>query len=379
MTGPKEKTGDLRRLRDRIESCDREILDLFRRRLDLASSIAQIKLESALPFRDAAREDQVLSHIRQLASERGLDPHEAERLYRILLEMSIARQQSHIRTLDETPLRIAYQGAEGAYSHLTAQRRYAGRPGGVLLIGCASFQEVVEKVRDGETDYGLLPIENTTAGSINETYDLLADGGVKIVGEALCEVVHCLLGVAGAKLESIRTILSHPQAISQCRSFLSRLPDAKAVPDYDTAGAAQRVRDLGDPTLAAIAGEDAARLYGLAILERGINSEVENLTRFVEIGPENEVCPSGRPVKSSMILELSHRPGALIEALRAFGDRRINLVKLESRPLPGRPFEYRFYLDVEGHASIPPVSEALEALQEQGTSIQLLGSYPAGL
>ncbi len=368
---------DLQTLRAAIEACDRKILDLFKERLDVAARIAGVKLTRALPFRDAGREDQVMAHLRHLARERGLDPHEIERLYRVVLEMSIARQQAHVRGLDETPLRVAYQGAEGAYSHLTAQRRYGGRPGGVLLAGCASFREVVARVRDGEADFGLLPIENTTAGSINETYDLLAEGGLKIVGEAVCQVVHCLLGIPGATKEGLRTILSHPQALSQCRAFLERMPHATAVPEYDTAGAARKVREIGDPALGAIASEDASRLYGLEILERGINTEVENLTRFVEVAREAEPCPGGVPVKTSLILELVHKPGALLDALQAFGERRINLVKLESRPLPGRPFEYRFYVDVEGHASVPPLSEAVRALEAKGTRALILGSYPA--
>jgi chorismate mutase / prephenate dehydratase len=280
---------------------------------------------------------------------------------------------------DETPLRVAYQGAEGAYSHLTAKRRHAGRPGGVLLEGCASFRDAVARLRAGEADYALLPIENTTAGSINETYDLLAGGGLRIVGESLCRVSHCLLGQPGASVEGLRTILSHPQALAQCRAFLDRLPQAHAVPEYDTAGAARKVRDLADPSLGAIASEEAGRIYGLEILQRGISTEAENMTRFVEIALEAEPCPDGVPIKSSLILELAHRPGSLIHALEVFGRKRINLVKLESRPLPGRAFEYRFYVDIEGHAQVPPLSDALKELVTQGTRVLVLGSYPVAV
>jgi chorismate mutase/prephenate dehydratase len=245
------------------------------------------------------------------------------------------------------------------------------------LTGCASFAEVAEKVRGGEADYGLLPIENTTAGSINETYDLLAEGGLKIVGEVVHRVVHCLLGIPGATAGNVRRILSHPQALAQCRAFLQRLPHVEAVPEYDTAGSARKVRELGDPTVAAIASEEAGRLYGLAVLEGEVNTESANLTRFVEVARESESCPADRPVKTSLILDLPHRPGALIEALRVFGDRRINLVKLESRPVPGKPFEYRFYVDVEGHASVSPLAEAVAALGNGGAGVRVLGSYPA--
>jgi chorismate mutase / prephenate dehydratase len=369
--------GALNRIREEIAGCDRRILADLKQRLDLAASIAPVKLAQALPFRDLAREDHLIHEIRRLARDTGLDLHEVERIYRVVFDMSVARQQAYVRELDDTPLRVVYQGTEGAYSHLAAQRRHAGRTGGVLLQGCASFRETVARLRAGEADYALLPIENTTAGSINETYDLLAEGGLRIVGESLCRVSHCLLGLPGASVEGLRTILSHPQALAQCRAFLDRTPSAHAVPEYDTAGAARKVRDLGDPSLGAIASEEAAEIYGLAILERGISTEAENMTRFVEIALEAEPCPDGVPLKSSLILELAHRPGSLIHALEVFGEKRINLVKLESRPLPGRPFEYRFYVDVEGHAQVPPLSDALEALAGQGTRVLLLGSYPA--
>lgn len=375
MTKP---ISDLERLRDLIEGCDERILDLLKERLDLAVAIAGVKIDRALPFRDGTREDEVIAHLRRLAGERSLDPHEVERLYRIILEMSIARQQAHVRSLDETPLRVVYQGAEGSFSHMTAQRRYGGRPGGALLDGCAGFNEVVDRVRSGEADYGLLPIENTTAGSINETYDLLyeSNGAVMIVGEEIWSVVHCLLGLPGATIAGLHSVLSHPQAFAQCRTFLRSQPHIRPIPEYDTAGAARRVRESGDPGLGAIASEEAARIHGLDILERAIHSEPDNFTRFVEIARKAEALAEGSPVKTSLVFELPHRPGALLSALGSFGERRVNLLKLESRPVPGQPFEYRFYLDVEGHAGIPPLSDALRSLDAEGTPIRILGSYP---
>lgn len=371
---------DLDGLRERIEDADRRILDLLKERLDLAGTVASVKLRQAMPFRDAGQEDRVLEHLRRMAGERGLDPHEIERLYRIILEMSVARQHAHVRSLDETPLRIAYQGIEGSYSHLTAQRRYGDRSGGVLLAGCETFAAAARRVRSGEADYALLPIENTTAGSINETYDLLAEGGLVIVGEALSRVEHCLMGIAGATLEGIRTVYSHPQALAQCRPFLEEtLAYARPEPFADTAGAARLVRERQDPALAAIASAEAARFYGLAILSSGIHAEPSNTTRFVEVARASEACPADRPVKSSLVLELPHRPGALLEALRIFGDRRINLTKLESRPIPGKPFQYRFYLDMEGHAGVPPLSEAIAGLEGAGCAVRILGAYPAAV
>jgi chorismate mutase/prephenate dehydratase len=168
---------DLPALREAIEAIDRELLAQLRRRMDLAEEVAAAKLRTAYPFRDEPREDQIIQRVRHAAVERGLDAHEIERLYRVILDMSVAHQKAHVRSLAAAPLRVAYQGVEGSYSHLTAQRRYAGYPEGVLLEGLETFRAAVEAVREGTADRALLPIENTTAGSINEVYDLLAEGG----------------------------------------------------------------------------------------------------------------------------------------------------------------------------------------------------------
>ena len=169
-------SADLSALRRAIEALDARLLDLLAERMELVERVATAKLDAAWPFRDASREERMLLHLRELAAERGLDPHEVERLYRVVLDMSVAHQQAHVRALDSVPLRVTYQGTEGSYSHLAAQRRYAGRGGGVLLAGHETFRGAADAVVAGQADLALLPIENTTAGSINETYDLLAEG-----------------------------------------------------------------------------------------------------------------------------------------------------------------------------------------------------------
>ena len=190
---------------------------------------------AASPFRDTAREDRLLVRLRQWAVEEGLDPHQVERLYRVVLDMSVARQQAFVRALDRGPLRVAYQGTEGSYSHLAAQRRYSGRAGGVLLAGFDSFRQVAEAVLSGTADLALLPIENTTAGSINETYDLLAAGGLVITGEVVAAIEHCLLGLPGAAVSDLRAVLSHPQALAQCEYFFREHPAIRAKAEFDTA------------------------------------------------------------------------------------------------------------------------------------------------
>lgn len=366
---------DLQAVREAIEAVDRELLDSIRRRMELVDRVVAAKLDRAFPLRDPDREEQVLQRVRHHAVELGLDAHEMERLYRFLMEMSIARQQEHIRSLAETPLRVAYQGVEGSYSHLTAQRRYAGRAGGVLLTGHGTFHSAARAVEDGTADLGLLPIENTTAGSINETYDLLAEGKLTIIGEVVSHIEHCLLVVPGTALEDVRTVISHPQALGQCRRFLEGMPWAEARSEFDTAGSARKVKEGGDPTVAAIASESAAAVFGLEILERGIQTQRGNYTRFVEVALEAAPCPPDAECKTSMLLVLAHEPGTLGQVLGILGRRGVNLTKLESRPIPESPFKYRFYLDVEGHAASEKVSEALEEVRPLTEVLRVLGTY----
>jgi len=368
---------DLPGLRDRITALDRRLLGLLAERMRLSDDVASAKLGAASPFRDPAREDQVLQRVRNIAAELGLDPHECERLYRVIMEMSVARQQEFVHALADAPLRVAYQGVEGAYSHLAAQRRYAGRGGGALLTGYETFRGAAEAVHDGTVDVALLPVENTTAGSVPETYDLVAELGLKLNAEVVSRVEHCLLVLPGTHLEQVRTVLSHPQALAQCDTFLRALPHVQLRAEFDTAGSARRVRDGGDRSVAAIASETAARVYGLEVLERGIQTQAGNFTRFVEVAREARPCPPGVPCRTTLMLTLAHQPGALGQVLVRFGERGVNLSRIESRPLPGSAFRYRFYLDLDAHAASAPVAAALADIAPFVSDQQLLGTYPA--
>jgi chorismate mutase / prephenate dehydratase len=368
---------DLQSIREAIEEADHQILSHLRKRMDLVEQVVGAKLESAYPFRDESREEQILQRVRHFAVEEGLDAREVERLYRVILEMSVAHQRAHVRSLSTAPLRVAYQGVEGAYSHLTAQRRYAGLPGGVLLEGHETFRGAADAVRSGASDRALLPIENTTAGSINETYDLLAEGGLTITAEEVSRIEHCLLGLPGARIEDLHTILSHPQGLAQCQDFLRTLPGVATHPEFDTAGSARKVREKNDPGIAAIASESAARIFGLEVLRRGIQSQEGNYTRFVELAREPEPVPAGTPARTSLLLAVSHEPGALASLLGLLAARGINVTKLESRPVPSTPWQYRFYLDLEGHAADDPIRTALDEARPLTTELRVLGTYPA--
>jgi len=368
---------DLQRLREAIEAADRKLLAALRERMALVEQVAETKVHAAYPFRDRPREERVLEGIRRAAVELGLDAHEVERLYRLVMEMSIARQEQHVRGLDTVPLRIAYQGIEGSYTHLAAQRRYAHREGGALLTGCESFREVASAVKEGAADLGLLPIENTTAGSINETYDLLAEGGITITGEIVSRIEHCLLALPGTKLEDLRVVMSHPQAILQCEAFWREVPWIRPQAEFDTAGAARKVKESNRRDLGAVASASAGRLFGLEVLRAGIQTQAGNATRFVEVAREAVPCPHDAACKTSLVLLLSDdHPGALGDVLTAFSRRGVNLTKLESRPALGTAWTYRFYLDLLGHAASRPIGEALEEIRPMLGELRVLGTYP---
>jgi chorismate mutase/prephenate dehydratase len=364
-------------LRDRLEQIDGQIVRLLADRMAVVEEVAAAKLVAASPLRDRDREELLLGRLRAAGAAAGLSPHDVERLYRVILDISVARQQAHVLSRGDAPLRVAYQGVEGAYSHLAAQRRYAGRTGGALLTGHGSFRAAADAVARGLADVALLPIENSTAGSINETYDLLADGGLTITGEVVARIEHCLLGVPGATLDGVRLVRSHPQALAQCQVYLAAMSGVVVEPAVDTAGAAEAVARVGDVSVAAIASEAAAATWGLVVLARGIQTRADNATRFVEVAPHAvERDPAG-VAKTSLLLELADRPGALAEVLAELARRSLSLTKLESRPAPAGAWRYRFYLDVLGDAAAPPLAGALEALAPLTTELRVLGCYAA--
>ncbi|MBK9030956.1 MAG: prephenate dehydratase [Myxococcales bacterium] len=368
---------DLSALRARIEAIDHQLLALLAARLAIVDDVLAAKLAAASPVRDRGREELLLGRLRGQAVRLGLDPHEVERMYRVVLDMSVAHQEAAVRARADVPRRVAYQGVEGSYSHLAAQRRYGGRGGGALLTGHDSFRAAAAAVIDGAADLALLPIENSTAGSINETYDLLAHGPLTITGEVVSAVEHCLLALPGVALAQLTIVRSHPQALAQCHQFFAAHPHLRAVVDLDTAGAARAVRDAGDVTQAAIASAAAATTYGLAIVAATIQDERSNATRFVEVGLRPTPVPDATTAKTSLTFALADRPGALGEILSRIAARGLSLTKLESRPLRGTRWQYRFYLDLLGHAAGAAVQAVLAELGELTVELRVLGCYPA--
>jgi prephenate dehydratase len=266
---------------------------------------------------------------------------------------------------------IAYQGEPGAYSEEASHRLFPGAE----LEPLRTLHQVFDRVASGAVRAGVVPLENSQAGSINETYDLLAKGNVHIVGEAVTRVDHALLALPGIPLRYIKRVASHPAALAQCQEFLATLDeDVEIVPVYDTAGAAKRIAEEKRAGEAAVASERAARVYGLEVLAAKIQDTPDNFTRFAAVAVDDR--PIGPPDKTSLVLVTDHRPGALFHALRPFADRGVNLVKLESRPSGSGPWKYRFYLDVEAGAHEPAFQAALAEVRTEAAAVQVLGSYP---
>lgn len=266
---------------------------------------------------------------------------------------------------------VAYQGVPGAFSEV-ASLQFA--PDG-KAIGFASFEEAFDAALRGECSHACLPVENSLAGSINQTYDLLGDSPLHVVGEQVVRVHHNLLARPGTRLEEVERVYSHPQALAQCQEFIRRHA-VEAVTDFDTAGAAKVLSENGGTGKAAIASSRAAEIYGLEILAEKIEDTDFNYTRFFILG--HEEAPHGPgDHKSSLILATRHRPGDLVVCLEEFPRNDINITKLESRPRRDKPWSYLFYIDIEGHVLDDNVSRALTALMRKAAYVKFLGSYPA--
>lgn len=273
--------------------------------------------------------------------------------------------------MNTTNLTIAFQGEHGAFSEAAAFASYSNE---IITLPCESFEGVFQAVTGGLADQGLIPIENSLAGSIHQNYDLLLKYGLTITGEHYHQINHCLIGFPDSEIQSLRQVISHPQALAQCAGYLSRLSGVKVSAVYDTAGSVKMLKESGDRATAAIASERAAEIYSMRILDQGIQDNRSNFTRFLKINPQ--ALDPEEPAKTSMVFSLKHQPGALFEALRVFADRNINLLKLESRPWAGKMWEYLFYIDFEGSKKDQKVAEALEELQTRALLFRVLGSYP---
>ena len=381
---------DLQSLRGQIDQIDRQMVELFRQRMDVTRRVGLYKAEHGLPVLDQERERQILLEKGELAGEE-LRPA-VTTLFQTIMALSRRQQRDMLREGADNPgldryrraranvrapveaPRIVYQGVPGAYSEQACLNFFGPQ---VKAEGVEQFEHAFQALRDGRADYAVLPIENSSTGAIRQIYDLLSQFEYFIVGETTVRVEHCLMALPGATLDTITHVYSHEQGLFQCEQYLAAHPSWHAVPQADTAGSAQMVASSGDVTKAAICSERAAQLYGLHVLARGINHNSRNTTRFVVVSPRMELREGADKI-STMFL-LPHEAGSLHEILTIFAVRGLNLVKLESRPLPERSWEYLFFLEFNGHLDQQITADVLHELAQTTGDFRVLGNFRSNL
>ncbi len=371
-------------LRQRIDEVDRQLVDLFKERMAISAGVAQYKQAKGLPVLDAARERYKLMRISELAGEEFADYSRV--LYSTIMALSRSYQeklfgtQSDLGTMiqqaeETTPklfpptAKVACQGIEGAYSQIAAQKLFELPQ----IEYSASFDGVFEAIETGRCRYGVLPIENSTAGSVGKVYDLMLKHNFYIVRSFRLKIDHNLLAKRGVKPEDIREVFSHEQAISQCAQFLKNNPQIKVTTCPNTAMAARLAAETDRNDVAALSSFDCAQLYGLSNLVANVQDNANNYTRFICISRTPEIFPGAD--KTTLMLRTPHRPGALHVLLSHFFAHGINISKLESRPLPDRDFEFLFYLDLDVSVYSPKLPAVLAELERQSEQFRYLGSY----
>lgn len=375
---------DLMELREQINEIDREMLDLFLRRMQVSSNVAEYKRKNGLPVLDAARERELLANIAQQAGE-DLDEY-AVVLYSTILSLSRSYQHKKlspeskyaaiIENARETTAklfpekaRIACQGVEGAYSQIAASKMF--KIPSILYF--SSFDGVFAAIESGMCEYGVLPIENSTAGSVKRVYDLMVDHNLYVVRSMRVKIDHNLLSKPGTKLSDIGEIFSHEQAIDQCAAFLRTLKDVKVTVCPNTAVAARMVAESERGDVAALSSRDCAELYSLCALANSVQDKSNNYTRFICVAKNPQIYPGAD--RTSIMLVTPHKPGALYNVLARINALGLNLLKLESRPLPEREFEFMFYFDIEGSPYSPELLELISELESDSEEFKYLGTY----
>lgn len=380
-TVPKQ---ELEEIRVKITDLDSQLLSLLSERQGLTNQVAETKIKNHIPVRDQAREEQLLVRLIKQGQTFGLDPHYVTQLFHVIIEDSVLNQQAMLarwaNPSSEKPLnRVAFLGDKGSYSYLATQKYFSRRPGELLEIGCQSFAEIINKVESGEADYAVLPIENTSSGSINEVYDQLQHTRLSIVGELTHPIKHALLvseGVDSNESGKIKTLYAHPQVFAQCSHFLAELGNVEVKPCDSTSAAMMIVNEMHSNEVAAIGSEAGGALYGLKAIKSNLANQKENHSRFIVVASDSVKVPLQVPAKTTLIMSTVQKPGALVEALLVLKENQINMTKLESRPITGNPWEEMFYLDVEGNIEDGPMQQAMEALRGMTRYFKVLGCYP---
>ena len=370
--------------RKEIDSIDDEICRLFTQRMQVVNSIGEYKRSHDVPVSSGSREREVLTRISKQLPE-DLEGF-GRVLYRSMFDVSKAYEAmykekdsplykaiSRLINADPEPFPkravVACQGREGAYSEMAAEKLFEVPE----IMFNSSFEGVIRMVTDGLCEYGILPIENSTAGSVNEIYDLLIKYNVHIVRSTRVRVDHQLLAAKGAKLKDIKTIYSHPQAIGQCSHYLNTLQGVEIIPFDNTAMAAQKVAKDETRTSASISSKSCIDLYNMEVLGSDIQNFDSNHTRFICIAKDARIYPGAN--RTSIMMVVSHKPGPLFSVLSKFNATGANLVKLESRPIPGRDFEFMFYFDIELSIYDKKFASLISELDHCGEQFKYFGTY----
>ncbi len=374
---------DLLKIRDQLDVIDKEIVRLFEERMALVRDVAAFKIETGKPVFDKEREGAKIASVRELAHGE-FNEQAVEELFTQLMTISRRFQyrllEEHGQTvrlgfkqvghLQMKGAKVVYQGVEGAYSH-GAALAYFGDEADVYHV--RTFEDAMRAVESGEADFGVLPIENSSAGAVSDNYDLLLRHDNVIVGEICIPVNHMLLGIPGAALEDIRTVYSHPQALMQSSQYLNAHPQWQQFSVANTAVAAKKVLEDQDMSQAAVASHVAGKLYGLVPLAEGINHNKNNTTRFIILARDHIYCKDA--AKISFCFELPHKSGTLYNMLGNLIYNGVNMRMIESRPILGRNWEYRFFVDIEGNLGEPSIENALKGVAEEAANMRILGNY----
>lgn len=378
---------ELESYRAQIDAIDADLVQLFLKRMSVSEQVGEYKKTHGLPVLDSGRERQVMAAKTSLVEDPAAKADVAT-LYESIMAISRRRQRKLVREGTEDsgyaqwlksyqwrrePVsnpRVVYQGEPGAYSE-EASAGFFGEE--VRTQGLPWFGDVFQALAQGEADYAVLPIENSSTGSIRQVYDLLAQYDFSLVGEWQVKVEHCLAALPGVTMEDVETVYSHEQGLMQCDRFLDDHPGWRRVPTLDTAGSAKQVKETGDKTAAAICSRRAAKLYGLNILACPINHNTANFTRFVVISPALELRRDRD--KIAAVFTLPHQSGSLHEILTVFAVHGLNLQKLESRPIPDRGWEYRFFVEFTGNLTAPGMDGVLHELSQLSADLRVLGNF----
>ncbi|WP_125779057.1 chorismate mutase [Pseudoalteromonas rubra] len=365
-------------LRKDINEIDSELLILLAKRRRLSHSVLEYKITNNKPIRDEARELALLEKLISYGKSLGLDPFYINNVFQVILEDSVLNQQALLQkslnpeSLNDTH-KVAYLGGQGSYSQLACHKYFSRRPGTLVELGCQTFSDITQSVEKGQADYGILPIENTSSGSINEVFDLLQHAQVSIIGEVTHSVEHCLLAKEGTTLKDINKIFAHHQPFAQCSRFLEGLGDLTQEACDSTSSALKLAADT--PNSAAIGSAQAGKGFGLEVLKTGLANQAENHSRFIVVARQPLQVSTQIPTKTSLIMATKQKVGSLADALMVFKEHNINMTKLESRPVPGNPWEEVFYVDLQANVADKQVQSALESLKEHTQFVRILGCY----